>query len=69
LYDLAQGGGSISIDGKDIYFTAKQEILYDQMAKTLTFIYNKGSEYKQGKHLIEVYCENAIIGRGTFTLL
>ncbi|MDX2189480.1 MAG: hypothetical protein SFY32_06435 [Bacteroidota bacterium] len=69
LYDLAQGGGSIQFDGKEIYYTAKQEILYDQMTKTLTFIYNKGAEYKQGKHQIEVYCENAVIGRGVFTLL
>jgi hypothetical protein len=33
------------------------------------FIYNKGAEYKPGKHLVEIYCENNIIGRGGFTLL
>jgi SMC interacting uncharacterized protein involved in chromosome segregation len=69
LYDLNMGGGSFQFDGKEVFYTAKQEVLYDQTQKSMVFIYNKGSEYKVGKHLVEIYCENNIIGRGAFTLL
>lgn len=68
IYDLATGGGSFKIDGQDVYYTAKQEILYEQMQKTMSFVYNKGAEYKIGRHLVEIYCDNALIGRGGFTL-
>ncbi|MDX2196483.1 MAG: hypothetical protein NW207_08700 [Cytophagales bacterium] len=69
LYDLAMGGGTIKVDGNDVYFTASQEILYDQTNKSLNFYYTKGQPYKPGRHLIEIYNDNSIIGRGAFTLL
>lgn len=69
VYDLNMGGGSFQFDGKEVFYTAKQELIYDQTQKSMVFIYNKGAEYKPGKHLIEIYCENNIIGRGGFTLL
>jgi predicted nucleic acid-binding Zn-ribbon protein len=69
LYDLSTGGGSFkTTTGGDQYYTAKQEILYEQTNKTMSFIYAKGSAYKVGKHLIEIYCEGNLIGRGGFTL-
>ncbi|MFN0049256.1 MAG: hypothetical protein ACKVOU_09050 [Cytophagales bacterium] len=68
LYDLSTGGGSFQANGQDIYFTAKQEILYEQANKTISFVYSKGAAYKVGKHLIEIYCEGNLIGRGGFTL-
>lgn len=68
LYDLSTGGGSFQVNGQDVYFTAKQEILYEQSNRNIAFVYSKGSPYKVGKHLIEIYCEGAIIGRGGFTL-
>ncbi|TAF74408.1 MAG: hypothetical protein EAZ53_09195 [Bacteroidetes bacterium] len=69
LYNTSNGGGSFQLEGKEVFFSQKQEILYDQTQKTVTCIYNKGAAYKPGKHQLEVYCEGGIIGRGTFTLL
>ncbi len=69
LYNTALGGGSFSIEGKEVFYTQKSEILYDQTLKSITFMYNKGMAYKPGKHLVEIYCEGGIIGRGGFTLL
>ena len=69
IYDLNLGGGSLQYEGKDLYYTAKQEVLYDQSQKTITFYYAKGAEYKPGKHLIEIFCDGNLIGRGGFTLL
>lgn len=68
LYDLSTGGGSFTVDGNNVYYTAKQDILYEQATKNIVFYYSKGSAYKPGKHLIEVYCEGKLIGRGGFTL-
>lgn len=69
LYNTSNGGGSFQLDGKEVFFTQKQDVLYDQTQKTVTIIYNKGAAYKPGKHLIEIYCEGGIIGRGSFMLL
>lgn len=68
LYDLAMGGGSIKIDGADTYYTAMQEVLYEQSTKNVSFIYTKGSPYKVGRHTIELYCEDKMIGKGSFNL-
>lgn len=69
LYNTVNGGGAFTIEGKEVFYSQKSEILYDQTQKTITFLYIKGSPYKPGKHLIEIYCEGGIIGRGGFTLL
>jgi len=68
LYDLSTGGGSFQVNGQDVYYTAKQELLYEQASKTISFVYSKGSAYKVGKHMIEIYCEGGLIGRGGFAL-
>lgn len=69
LYNTANGGGSFTMEGKEVFYSQKVDILYDQTQKTITYIYNKGSVYKPGKHLIEIYCEGGLIGKGGFTLL
>jgi regulator of replication initiation timing len=68
LYDENSGGGSVEVEGKDVYFTAKQDLLYDGKKQTVTFLYRKNSEWKKGKHTVEVICEGQKIGSGTFTV-
>jgi hypothetical protein len=68
LYDLAMGGGTLRADNQEIYYTASQEVLYEQTNKTVSFVYSKGSPYKIGRHLIELYCDGTLIGRGSFNL-
>ncbi|MDN4165250.1 chromosome segregation protein SMC [Cytophagales bacterium LB-30] len=68
LFDVATGSGSFMIDGKEQFYTSKQEILFDNSRQKLTFFYKKGSEYKTGKHKLEIYEGTTLIGSSSFTV-
>ena len=68
LFDLATGGGSFMHDNKEIFYTSKQEILYDTKEQQVTFDYKKGSPYKMGRHNIEIYSEGHKIGESGFNV-
>lgn len=68
LFDLANGGGSFQADGKEIFYTMKQNILFENKGQKVSYEYKKGSAYKAGKHTIEIYCEGRMIGSSTFTV-
>lgn len=62
LFDLATGGGFFTVDGKEVPYTSKQQIDYDNTKQNVTFIYVKGSEYTTGKYTIEIYQDANKIG-------
>jgi len=66
LFDVTRGSGSFIYQDREMFFTAKQEILYDRSSQTLGFLYDKGSEYALGLHKVEVYTEDYLMGSGTF---
>lgn len=66
LFDATTGGGSFMFEGKEIFYTLKQEILFDNRKKEFAFLYHKGSAYKPGKHTIELYSEGFKIGEASF---
>ena len=68
LFDLANAGGSFQFQEKEMFYTYKQNILFDNSKQTLTFEYKKGSIYKVGVHKVEVYCEGNKIGEGSFKI-
>lgn len=68
LYNLSTGSGSFEIEGEDMYYTAKKEIVFDNSQQQVSFTYDKGAEYKRGQHTIELYAEGFLIGKSTFTL-
>jgi hypothetical protein len=68
LFDLASGGGSFLFNGKEIFYTQKQDILYDKRSQQVTFDYKKGNPYKIGSYNIEIYAEGSKIGEGTFNV-
>lgn len=68
LFDVATGSGTFVFEGREHFYTAKKEILYDRNTQSLTFIYNKGSEYDLGKHKVEVYTEDYKMGEGSFVV-
>jgi uncharacterized protein YdcH (DUF465 family) len=68
LYDTGMGGGTFSVEGKEAYYTAKQEILFDNTKQQLSFTFTKGAPYKQGKHTIELYADGFKIGTGSIVL-
>ncbi len=68
VYDVSTGGGTFSIDGKEAFYTAKQDLLYDKNRQKIDFVFSKGSPYKVGKHTIELYSDGFQIGSGTFVV-
>jgi cell division protein FtsB len=68
LYNLSTGGGTFLIDGNEAFYTAKQEMVYDNTRQPVQFVYAKGTDYKTGAHTVELYADGYLIGKTTFTL-
>jgi cell division protein ZapB len=66
LFDVATGSGSFMINGKEMFYTAKQEILFDNTQQQLSFIYDRGEEYEEGVYQLELYADNYLIGKEKF---
>lgn len=69
MSDVAMGGGSfVTREGKEQFYSVKQDFLFDNKRPRVSMVYSKGSEYKKGKHTAEIFVEGAKIGEITFTL-
>lgn len=68
LFDVARGSGTFMIDDKEEFYTANQEILFDNSQQLLTFEYDKGSRYEPGEYTMEVYTEGYLMGTGKFVV-
>lgn len=66
LFDVTRGSGSFTFENREMFYTAKQEILYDRNSQLVTFLYTKGSEYAIGQHKVEVYTDDYLMGQGSF---
>ncbi len=66
LFDLANGGGSFQFEGKEVFYTMKQTILFENKGQKVTYEYKKGSPFKAGNHKVEIYTEGFKIGEATF---
>jgi regulator of replication initiation timing len=68
LFDVARGSGTFLLGGKEEFYTASQEILFDNTRQKLSFIYEKGSEYPEGTYNLEVYTDDYMMGSGQFVV-
>ena len=68
LFDVTNGSGSFTFEGREMFYTVKQEILYDKTSQQVTVFYEKGSDFPIGQHQIEVYTDDYKMGQGTFTV-
>ena len=66
LFDVTKGSGSFTFENREMFYTAKQEILYDRNSQLVTFLYTKGSDYAVGQHKVEVYTDDYLMGQGSF---
>ena len=66
LFDVASGSGTFMFKGKEEFYTAKQEILFDNTRQKLTFDYDKGSEYAPGAYHLKVYTDDYLMGEKEF---
>ena len=68
IFDMAKGSGSFILNGKEEWFTAMQEILFDNTRQKLTYVYEKGSDYPSGNYLIEIFTDDYKMGSTQFTV-
>lgn len=68
LFDVARGSGTFIFNGKEEFYTAAQEVLYDNTKQKLNFLYDKGSEYAEGTYVLEIYTDDYLMGRGEFSV-
>jgi len=68
VFDIARGSGSFKIDGKEEFYTALQEIVFDNSKQELSFVYDKGSEFESGDYKIIILADTYEIGQATFNV-
>ena len=66
IFDVAKGSGTFVLDGKETFYTAKQDILFDNSQQSLSFSYDKGTEYERGTYNMEIYTDGYLMGSKTF---
>jgi hypothetical protein len=68
VFDMATGGGTFMFENQETFFTAKQEILFDNTRQPVSFVFDKGTPYKTGKYTVELYADGFKIGQGSFVV-
>lgn len=58
--------GEFKYNTQTLFYTTKTSILFNGLISPVSVTYTKEGAYKAGKQTIEVYCEGALIGTGTF---
>ena len=66
IFDVAKGSSTFIYNGKEEFYTAAQEILFDNTKQRLSYLYEKGSEYAEGKYTVDIYANDYKIGSGVF---
>jgi regulator of replication initiation timing len=66
LFDVSKGSGTFIYKGKEEFYTAMQEVLFDNSQQKISFLYTKGSAYAEGNYLLEVYTDDYLMGKGAF---
>ncbi|MFY0592583.1 chromosome segregation protein SMC [Roseivirga sp.] len=68
VFDVARGSGSFKVDGKEQFFTAMQEIVFDNSKQELSFVYDKGSQFDTGDYKVVILADTYEMGIGTFNV-
>ncbi|WP_375582426.1 hypothetical protein [Cyclobacterium xiamenense] len=66
IFDIAKGSGTFELDGKEVFYTSKQDFIYTNTQQQLTYYYEKGSDYAKGLYTVKVFSEGTEIGSGSF---
>ena len=68
IFDVARGSGTFNIDGREEFYTAVQDIFFDNTQPELTYFYEKGSDYSSGTYTVKIYADDFEIGSETFVV-
>jgi hypothetical protein len=66
LFDVSRGSGTFLYNNKEEFYTASQEVLFDNTKQKLIYLYEKGSDYAAGSYTLEIYCDDYKMGTGKF---
>jgi hypothetical protein len=66
ISDYNLGSGTFDFKGRELTFTSRQRIFYENNHQSVEFIHSRQNGFKPGKHEIELYAEGYLIGLGTF---
>lgn len=66
MFDVTTGSGTMMVDGREEFYTANQEILFDNTRQQVSFLYDKEGEYMDGTYTVELYADDYLIGTKTF---
>ncbi|WP_143960720.1 hypothetical protein [Litoribacter populi] len=66
IFDIARGSGTFDLEGKEEFFTAKQDILYNNTSQKLTYYYEKGTDYAPGTYKVRIFADGFQIGNREF---
>lgn len=66
IFDTTKGSGTFMLNNKEEFYTAAQEILFDNTGQKLVFTYDKGSEYTAGTYQVEIYTDGYLMGTTQF---
>lgn len=68
IFDVASGSGTFVFEGRESFYTIKKDILFDRNSQTLTFFYNKGSDYDLGSYKLEIFTDDYKMGTASFVV-
>ncbi len=68
LFDVTRGSGTFMFEGREMFYTAKKEILFDRNRQQVILFYDKGSEFELGIHNVQVYTDEYLMGEGSFVI-
>lgn len=67
LSDDAAGSGKFVQDGKELVYTAKQNVTYSNNNQEVAIVYNRGGIiYRPGKYTVDLFAEGFKVGSGNF---
>lgn len=68
LFDVARGSGTFMHDEKEEFYTESKDILFDNTNQRISYLYDKGSEYKSGQYFVEIYTDGYLMGKESFII-
>lgn len=68
VYNQIAGSGTFKFQNEESLYSAKKAIEFNNEPQTVTFYWDKGSEFSKGLYKAELYCEGFKIGSTEFEL-
>lgn len=66
IFDIAKGSGTFELNGKEHFYTSKQDFVFNNTQQQLTYFYEKGSDYVKGDYAVKIFSDGWEIGKTSF---